>query len=474
MRRKERGREEGEREGEKEEGEGEGGGGRGRARNRRRKRRVALYAMRPLVEATLLPLSGSQLVLEVRVVDRSGRRGFAVLADSAEIDPHVSAEAMAAFHKRFAHLAHGEELTSPFNECELCGQVVAHRRHGAALLFIDLQAGSHTTQIIVRAGAANAMIALATRRGSTVRVLGQPGRSWKGELSLFAVKLVLLRVPPDADGIIMCAKLVAAGEMATDAAAGLLRCDPDAMGEVSHAIEAAGDDAWDGSAQLQEVEDGIQDLDTAMLTLGDQDDGVAPTALLIRRASRKLAAALTGRRIRARPARYLKVGVNTLDRLTVTHQLPWSMERVDTMVDLEEDSLGVIHPANGLPEIKEADAMLRQQYIQRKKLPQLRWMLAQIEAVLSERGSSAWKCGLEDSPITILDLGCGRADLTLLIAARHPSAHVIGLDSNESSLSSAMQRARVARLTNVSFVLADAATGKRIRVAAEAPILHST
>ena len=62
--------------------------------------------------------------------------------------------------------------------------------------------------------------------------------------------------------------------------------------------------------------------------------------------------------------------------------------------------------------------------------------------------------GLSDIPMA-LDVCCGRGDLTLGLARRHPALRVVGVDSSESSLAAARGRAAAARLANVRFVLLD-------------------
>jgi len=395
----------------------------------------------------------------------AGRATGGCLVTFAETDADGNgADAILAFRAAHSGLCNGEQAPC---WSELCGRVVAHRRHGSALLFVDLRAGDETVQAVFSSDASDAAFALATRRGSLVRARGVPGRSRRGEMSLFASSIAILRLPPEADAVLACARLAAASEMSVAAAARLLGCDALAMGEVVHAVETA---AWDGAEA------------------GADDSEAGETGPTAQRAARELASALAGRRMRARPARYLKAELGTLDRLAAAHGFAWPMGPESSLdcrlADLDEQALGDLHPARGLPPVGEAEAKLRAQYIERKKLPQLRWMLAQIDAVIAERcgggvgaagagagtgGSVA--CG--EAPLTILDLGCGRADLTLLLAARYPSFRVVGLDSNDSSLQSAVARAQAARLSNVSFLLADAApqaTGEADAAPALSPV----
>jgi len=108
---------------------------------------------------------------------------------------------------------------------------------------------------------------------------------------------------------------------------------------------------------------------------------------------------------------------------------------------------------------------VRRAYLENKKIPQLRWMLLQVaEAIATRRrlreraigGSSRDHVG--NYSLQLLDVGCGRADLTLLVAAQFPELKVIGVDSNEPSLEQAAQRASAAGLENLSLFCGDASS----------------
>jgi hypothetical protein len=398
----------------------------------------------PLLQAEIAVLSSTEvrLTLQADTATRDPVSGACAVTwgeADGEADPEAAAAAIRAFRQAYSHLLTGEQLGASAGGAEIVGRVVAHRRHSAALLFLDLEAGNETLQAIVRAHSADASFALATRRGSTVRAVGAAGRSRRGELSLFASGLALLRLPAESDAVLACARLVAAGIMPVATAGRLIGCDTRAVGELAHAIEGTSEAVWAGGA------DG-----------NGGSAGGSSAADSLRCAARALASSVLGRRNRRRPARFHKAEVGGLARLTAEHGLPWPVEMEDRLVALGEISRGGLHPEAGLPSVCEADSRLRSQYIHRKKVPQLRWMLAQLETLLSHRTAHG------TTRAVVLDLGCGRADLTLLIAARHPSARVVGLDSNALSLRSAVERARAAGLRNVSFVLADAATGEAV------------
>ena len=55
------------------------------------------------------------------------------------------------------------------------------------------------------------------------------------------------------------------------------------------------------------------------------------------------------------------------------------VERAEALMQIEQDTLGALHPDTGMPERMEAeDRELRTQYLRDKKMPQLRWMLQQV------------------------------------------------------------------------------------------------
>ena len=69
-----------------------------------------------------------------------------------------------------------------------------------------------------------------------------------------------------------------------------------------------------------------------------------------------------------------------------------------------------------------------------------------------------------DAALSILDVGGGRGDLALCVAAAMPAASVTVVDTNLASLGDGAARAAKGRLGNIEFVCADAASlGPRLR-----------
>lgn len=79
------------------------------------------------------------------------------------------------------------------------GRLTARRKHGSTLVFLDLMCGEHKMQLVVECDGSEGGHHLAPL-GSLVRAAGAPGRSMRGELSLFcrpaAVELLQLAAVP--------------------------------------------------------------------------------------------------------------------------------------------------------------------------------------------------------------------------------------------------------------------------------------
>ena len=79
------------------------------------------------------------------------------------------------------------------------GRLIARRKHGSTLVFLDLMCGEHKMQLVVECDGSEGGHHLAPL-GSLVRAAGAPGRSMRGELSLFcrpaAVELLQLATVP--------------------------------------------------------------------------------------------------------------------------------------------------------------------------------------------------------------------------------------------------------------------------------------
>ena len=142
---------------------------------------------------------------------------------------------------------------------ETLAVVTTCRTHGALLVFLDLSVEGDRIQAVVEpatlrqhggSAPAGLAISLLTRPGTTLRVHGRPGRTRRGELSIFASTLELLGLPPQPAAIAKAAQLVACGELDASVAAGALQCDQESLAEVVHALEAAGGDEEEPQCRL--------------------------------------------------------------------------------------------------------------------------------------------------------------------------------------------------------------------------------
>ncbi len=121
--------------------------------------------------------------------------------------------------------------------------------------------------------------------------------------------------------------------------------------------------------------------------------------------------------------------------------------------------LGELEPLAGLPE-GWADAACahatksmatRGQYATEKKGPQIRALLSVLAADLAPL--------MARPGCTVVDIGGGRGDLALCVAAAYPHARVLVVDVNHSSLAAGAARSEAAGLRNVRFLLGNAAVG---------------
>jgi len=247
--------------------------------------------------------------------------------------------------------------------------VTSRREHGVALVFLDLTAGSERLQVVVRPAECDAacrgMLPLLTRPGSSVRVEGHPGRSKRGEPSLFASVLELVRVPPEPAAILWAARLVACGAASCEEAAAALRCTAEALASVAHACEEEAADE-EGRGAQHEV--------------------------------RRLAAALGGaRNARPRAQRFSAADLGTLGALAAAH-LEWATQPEGALAP-PECVPAHLDPERGLPVgLPAAEAGLRLQYLRRKKVPQLRWMLHQARRRRPRASSQRVRVCTETAP----------------------------------------------------------------------------
>ena len=333
-------------------------------------------------------------------------------------------------------------------------RVRARREHGRRLVFLDLEeepaatsaagagvaaaAGGHEEEGVAptriqavldardapslgdeRPGRWAALTQLAGA-GSVVAAEGTPGRSRRGEPSLFINQLRLLRVRADPSCILRLLRAVSEGDLVPGEAEGALQCDK------------------------EELE--------ALLLLSEEHPAAAraQAALVSRRLSGKTAGWTRERRPRIRRE----------DRELLESYGPraarWPLRDEGPGPRLD---LGPADPALNLP---NSEDKRRRRYIEERKRPQIEWLIEQIRKLARERGG-AFR--------TILDIGGGRGDLALAMAHCFPEARVRVLDANADSLLAGEARAAEAGLENVTFTVQDVESATAGEWAAEAELL---
>ena len=105
---------------------------------------------------------------------------------------HVS-QSIPEFIAKYSGIAEGEKLDE---KVSLSGRIYSKRESGAKLIFYDLHSDGQKIQIMSQYQSATEynfdQVSSLLRRGDIVGVEGYPGRTMKGELSIFPTKLVLL------------------------------------------------------------------------------------------------------------------------------------------------------------------------------------------------------------------------------------------------------------------------------------------
>ncbi len=280
---------------------------------------------------------------------------------------------------------------------------------------------------------------LALRPGSGVRASGVLDLSQHGQLALFAESVQLLSLPTEPGILLSALRQRSAGALDTAAAAAALGCSVAALEEAGAAFEGGGASLRSSAAQT---------------------DGL----LEERRFSAALEAALRGGRREKcasrrgapppRPAELTALGrllAAPGGAVGVEPVQSWGLAPPSALVgEVEEEEL--LEGAAAGPWVlggsaaASAERAARLLYVHEKVEPALRWALLQVEELIEKRPGAR----------ALLDVGCGRGDIALSLARRHPKLHVIGLDSNATALATARARAEAAGLVNVRFVRLEA------------------
>ena len=373
------------------------------------------------------------------------------------------------------------------------GAIVRKRSMGG-VTFLDLSDGLSTLQVVVcqsdltlAGGLCGLALQLVLRLHSAIGIEGIAGVSRSGEPSLLARSLRLLSLPADPAALLKAARLLAStSDLPADVAAEALGCQLEELYEVVHAIEAA-----DGTER--EAPEAANQLARSLASRirryrqqqQQQQQQQTSTGAAASSSSSSVLLAQRGRR--ERPPRFSVSELGLLRQLSATHT-EWSAEHTASLAPLWEVASalqGPLAPECGLPSgLAPAEREVRLTYYRDKKVPQLRWMLRQAKQLVEARAASAAsaaseasaasaasavsaasaasaaqgaRAGTEDRPLRVVDLGCGKGDFALLLAAAMPSLSVVGVDTNSDAIRYAESRAAEAGLTNTTFRTADAA-----------------
>ena len=292
----------------------------------------------------------------------------------------------------------------------------------------------------LKCGIRGLALSLLLRRHSGLNVCGTLGHTRSGQVSLFASSLGLDTLPPDPSALLKAARLVACSALSMSTVAAATGAAAEEMDAIVRAIIE--EDETGGMQAELEVRDVCFDCEEPALT----------TAASL---ARQLSARMRSGCVRShRPPRFSATELGFLDGVGAR----WSATdwRVELSTRLAPESRisaclqGALDPENGLPaDLPAAESEVRRAYLREKKVPQLRWMLWHVEQLLAARSSPQTR---------ILDLGCGKGDLALLLAASMPERVVFGIDTNKAAIAAARSRAAAAGLSNAHFTCGDART----------------
>ena len=398
------------------------------------------------------------MVFSVHVLScRSLRCSIAITAHS-----EVEVITVSSFRSRF-----GTERSVSSSSICVSG-IVSRVRKMRSFTFVDLidsgtaadDTQSRPVQVVVSdaeltSGLRGVALPLLLRLRSGLTVRGVPGHTLSGALSLFASRLELRSLPPDPPGLLRTAQLVSCAALTLTSAAAATGAAAEDLDEIVRAID----------------EEEASGVPTTRAGSESTDDSscASPVDRLCRQLSSRLRSGGTRRH---RPPKFSKDELVLLDRLS--GQWPAAEWPVHASTQLAPASLvasclrGTLAPENGIPrELPAAEAAVRLAYVRDKKVPQLRWMLSHVLEMLAAcdgAGSTEEpRASRDDEPNKprherrlIVDLGCGKGDFALLLAAALPNRAVLGVDTNREAIAAATTRACAADLANARFECGDA------------------
>ena len=317
----------------------------------------------------------------------------------------------------------------------------------------------------LKCGIRGLALSLLLRRHSGLNVCGTLGHTRSGQVSLFASSLGLDTLPPDPSALLKAARLVACSALsmstvaaATGAAAeemdAIVRAiiEEDETGGMQAELEVRDEPDEGGNQHALSETGGMQaELEVRDVCFDCEEPALTTAASL----ARQLSARMRSGCVRShRPPRFSATELGFLDGVGARwSETDWRVELSTRLAPESRISAclqGALDPENGLPaDLPAAESEVRRAYLREKKVPQLRWMLWHVEQLLAARSSPQTR---------ILDLGCGKGDLALLLAASMPERVVFGIDTNKAAIAAARSRAAAAGLSNAHFTCGDART----------------
>ena len=150
-----------------------------------------------LVLSSAAPFLDASRPLTRRYFENRTRQIATWAAQGVSTHPHKFAVSMGvpAFVEAFGSVAEGTTLTDV--TVSLAGRIMAARAASGKLQFYDLHSEGKKVQVMFKADLASDAAAYAfvrdnVRRGDIVGVTGNPGKSLKGELSIFPTSMQIL------------------------------------------------------------------------------------------------------------------------------------------------------------------------------------------------------------------------------------------------------------------------------------------
>eukprot|EP00762_Andalucia_godoyi_P001568 ANDGO_00194.mRNA.1 hypothetical protein len=250
---------------------------------------------------------------------------------------------------------------------------------------------------------------------SVVEATVRPGKSRRGEPSLFCTDAKLLRCSPHPETIMLILEAVDSGSLSRDKACAVLRCTNQELGNMLICL---------GKEALQSDLKRLLNIQARVL----HDLPADHTRI---------------RKTRLSAAQFKVVE----EARECCASVP--LQHSDEAAALPNEILDAIqsHLPNGL---SDEEKNRRIEYLQRKKIRQISWFVAHLKSTIDKiagaKGSKA---------LAIWDVGGGRGDLAAAVAWVFPECSVRVLDIQQSSLRAGQLVSRTLGLTNIVFEHAD-------------------